>query len=73
MIFEITRTTDWKCRKAPCDGAVMSVGSNQETIYHLNIDTLDELIELSRKEGEIIIGINVDGKYYLEIYDGYRE
>ena len=74
MTFEITRTSDLACREAPCAGAMKDADAKPGTAYHIDIETLHDLVGLSRKEGyEIILGINDEGNPYLEIYDGYRE
>ena len=79
MKFEIYRTSD-RCREnPPCEDAkLVRAGSVvQDAVYEIEIDTLEQLLELVNKEGDVII-MNSDKsktgyEYEIEIYDGYRE
>ena len=78
MTFEIERTSDWDASKTPCEGAVLA---HEETAtdyarYHIEIESLEDLVALMKREGEIIIregGYKEDGLPVIEIYDTYRE
>lgn len=63
MVYEITRTSDWWGENQPCKSALKADGK-----WYVEINTLEELQELIKNEGQIIIG-----KSSIEIYDGYRE
>lgn len=64
MEFMITRTSLlWGSSEKPTEKAYKKDGN-----WCIKINSLEELAELSREEGGIII----DGDY-LEIYDDYRE
>ena len=78
MTFAIERTSDWEVMKKPCDGAVLVREDTAHTypLYHIEIGSLEALVELMKREGEIIIkegGYNDDGLPVIEIYDTYRE
>ena len=63
MEFMITRTSFWESSNKPTEKAYEKDGD-----WYIKINSLEELIELTKKEGEIIIGGD-----YLEIYDDFRE
>lgn len=63
MEFMITRTSLWTNNQKPTQKAYKEGGN-----WYIKINSLDELIELTRKEGKIIIDED-----FLEIYDDYRE
>ena len=63
MEFMITRTSFWENSNKPTKKAYEKDGN-----WCIKINSLEELVKLTREEGEIII--NGD---YLEIYDDYRE
>lgn len=78
MKFSITRTSaQWIDAPKPCEEAVLEsrylcakdgdyeLWNNE---YRIEIDSLQELVDLTKKYGEIIINGNS-----LEIYDDYRE
>lgn len=49
---------------------------DQRPVWIININTLEELIKLQNKYGDLILGEEDDWKdikYFIEIYDGYRE
>ena len=77
MKFEIERTSDWIGEKLPCEGAVlMKAGtSTTDPVYTIDIESVEDLVKLMEKEGEIIIKANYeDGEPpVIEIYDTYRE
>lgn len=64
MEFLIERTSGYfNSTKQPTEGAY-----KRGKKWYIKINSLEELIKLSEKEGQIII----EGDY-LEIYDDYRE
>ena len=77
MKFQIERTSDWIGKKLPCEGAVlMKAGtSTTDPVYTIDIESVEDLVKLMEKEGEIIIKANYeDGEPpVIEIYDTYRE
>lgn len=77
MKFQIERTSDWIGEKLPCEGAVlMRKGTSiVDPVYIINIDSMEDLVKLMEKEGEIIVkGSYKDvGLPVIEIYDTYRE
>ena len=84
MKFQIERTSDWIGEKLPCEGAVLVREETATTypLYHIEIGSLEALVELMKREGEIIIkegcynkegDYNDDGLPVIEIYDTYRE
>ena len=77
MKFQIERTSDWIGEKLPCEGAVlMRKGTSiVDPVYIINIDSMEDLVKLMEKEGEIIIKEGYKGVELpvIEIYDTYRE
>lgn len=79
MKFEIYRTSDCCREKQPCEGAKqVRIGSAvHDAVYEIEIDTLEDLLELVEREGEVIIGNSDKDKtgyeFEIEIYDDYRE
>ena len=78
MKFAIERTSDWNGEKKPCEEAVLVKEGSAHTDpeYHIEINSLEALVELMKREGEIIIkegGYYEDGLPCIEIYDTYRE
>lgn len=78
MKFEIERTSDWTASKKPCEGAVLAHEETETDYarYHIEIASLEDLVALMKREGEIIIredGYKEDGLPVIEIYDTYRE
>lgn len=77
MKFQIERTSDWIGEKLPCEGAVlMKEGTSTDLpVYVINIESVEDLVELMKKEGEIIIKESYEGVGLpvIEIYDTYRE
>jgi hypothetical protein len=65
MDFVITRTST--CEK-PCEKAILEDGTIDE--YHIEINSIDELMELSKDLNESVI---VSHSGMIEIYDDYRE
>lgn len=63
MEFMIRRTSDWNNSKKPTKKAY-----KEKEIWYIKIKSLEELVELSKEEGKIIICGDS-----LEIYDDYRE
>lgn len=63
MEFMISRTSYWTNDKRPTEKAY-----KEGDCWYIKINSLEELIELSKKEGQIIINEDI-----LEIYDDYRE
>lgn len=72
MIYRITRTSDWYGEKKPCEGACLHKAGNleygEENEWHIAINTLQELKDLIKEVGEIVM--NEDE---IEIYDTLRE
>lgn len=83
MVFKITRTSSpyfeqEGAEKFPCEEAYFAGRTLFKkdaygpafyiNVYEVEIESLSDLVELSRKYGEIIIDDNT-----LEIYDDYRE
>ncbi len=77
MRFQIERTSDWIGEKPPCEGAVlMRKGTSiVDPVYIIDIASLEDLVKLMEKEGEIIIKEGYKGVELpvIEIYDTYRE
>ena len=78
MTFEIERTSDWNASKKPCEGAILAHEETETDYarYHIEIGSLEDLVALMKREGEIIIregGYKEDGLPVIEIYDTYRE
>lgn len=77
MRFQIERTSDWIGEKSPCEGAVlMRKGTSiVDPVYIIDIASLEDLVKLMEKEGEIIIKEGYKGVELpvIEIYDTYRE
>ena len=77
MKFQIERTSDWIGEKLPCEGAVlMRKGTSiVDPVYIIDIASLEDLVKLMEKKGEIIIkeGYKDGGLPVIEIYDTYRE
>jgi hypothetical protein len=79
MKFEIERTSFWYKdeMKEPCEGAVlMKAGtSTTDPVYTIDIESVEDLVELMKREGEIIIKASYKdgGLPVIEIYDTYRE
>lgn len=81
MEFFIDRAST--VNKKPVDSAYIKkledvdLKGNPYTIerWCIGINSLEELIELSNHEGEVIINTRGDSPFspYLEIYDSYRE
>ena len=77
MKFQIERTSDWIGEKLPCEGAVlMRKGTSiVDPVYIIDIESVEDLVELMKREGEIIIKASYKdgGLPVIEIYDTYRE
>lgn len=75
MKFQVERTSDWIGEKLPCEGAVlMRKGTSiVDPVYIIDIASLEDLVKLMEKEGEIIIGYKGVELPVIEIYDTYRE
>ena len=79
MKFQIERTSSWWSEdgKAPCEGAVlMKEGTSiTDPVYTIDIESVEDLVELMKREGEIIIKKSYEdvGLPVIEIYDTYRE
>ena len=64
MIFTISRASDWRKNKSsPCKKAFKE--NNQ---WFIEFDTLEELINFTKEEGEIIMDSS-----QITIYDDYVE
>lgn len=78
MKFAIERTSDYNGERRPCEEAILvrEGSAYVDPLYHIEIDSLEALVALMKREGEIIIkegGYNGDGLPVIEIYDTYRE
>jgi hypothetical protein len=84
MKFRIKRTSQsCFCESKPCDGAYIDKFEPDSRDSHydqrwwaIEIESLDDLLALAEKEGEIIV--KAPSKYTddlpeIEIYDDYRE
>ena len=71
MKFRITRTSVCYDVK-PCEKAVKGKIGENERDWLIEINTLEELIELVEKEGQIIVSKD-NSQPEIEIYDGDRE
>lgn len=69
MIFDIHRTSDWFRESKPCERAELQ-GEDELgcDAYTIEINTLEDLQELIKEVGDIIIN-----ESKIEIYDEYRE
>jgi len=77
MKFEIDRASSISNSKSPIDGAVFEKASNryQEDHWYIEISSLDDLIKLNDKYGDIILmqkGIHTNNRRIV-IYDDYVE
>lgn len=76
MIYKIYRSTDTNGEKKPCKGAYFHKAYTKELcgvveviqMWHIEINTLQDLQNLIAEVGELIINDEE-----IEIYDGYRE
>lgn len=70
MRFQITKTS--KDQKQPCDGAIF-----EETDYvdgwFIEINSLEELLGLKKRYGELILTTDYGNIETIEIYDDLRE
>ena len=81
MKFVVTRTSDWKCKKEPCDGAVLCEIKNTKTktteeVWMIEVNSLEDLLELQKEVDEDLVLQEWwhNPEYYeIEIYDTYRE
>ena len=80
MEFRIRRTSSWFADEKPCEGAFLhrvekDPGYKDRKVWHIRIESLEELQKLSEKLDEplIIGGRDEDGFPLIEIYDDYRE
>lgn len=63
MIFSIEKTSAPYSKKKPCKKAKKTKDG-----FQIEINTLEELMELIKQEGQVIVS---EGE--IEIYDDYRE
>ena len=70
MKFQIYKTSDWYCTdNKPWENAYI-----EGEYWHVDINTLEELMEIRDKyKEEIVIGYDKHFGNYIEIYDTYRE
>ena len=65
----IINTASWNCdNSAPCEKAYLEDGE-----WHVDIDTLDELMKLIDEVNSSIIVDSYENKHYIVIYDAYIE
>ena len=78
MKFKVVRTSSWE-EKKPCRGAKEEeyIDDNGKTQigWFINIDSLEELIRLKNKCGDLILTNSIHNNKIdvIEIYDAYRE
>lgn len=76
MKFIITRTSDYG-KNPPCEGAVLLYKDEESAEWEIEINSLEELLQLSAKTAEPLIifaqGYDKGNVPELEIYDNYRE
>ena len=77
MRFIITRTSDYDGKNPPCEGAVPLYKDKKSAVWEIEINSLEELLQLSVKTVQPLIlfaqDYDKDGVPELEIYDNYRE
>jgi hypothetical protein len=80
MKFLIGRASNWfdnnKDKAPPCKNAYKELGEYPERkAWVVEISSLEDLIKLIKKEGDIIIGKSdvIEGFYVIKIYDDYVE
>jgi hypothetical protein len=68
MRFEISRTSNWHGEK-PCEEAKPGPETSRgRATWWVDLDSLEDLLSLSVKYGELVVNENT-----IEIYDDYRE
>lgn len=79
MKFKVIRTSFYGSDECPISGATL-INPNrknwEEAKYIIEINSLEELIDLIKTNGKIILGINYvnpNELNWIEIYDDYRE
>lgn len=77
MKFVIYRTSEIvpPCEEAKKETMKLLVDGDEEEIYTIEVNTLEELLNICKKYGDVIVNENYwDTKFpYIEIYDYYRE
>lgn len=77
MKFRIRRTSSYCANEQPCEGAELVKEDDEKKIWHIEINSLEELLALSDREREQLIvwnGGEFSGEMpQIEIYDDYRE
>ena len=78
MKFIIERTSCYSGSEQPCEGASIFSHDDKwdETKWSIEINSLEDLMALAGKEGELIVAAPCEATYNLpsiEIYDTYRE
>lgn len=80
MKFGIHRTSGGYQENPPCEGAKLEAIGNKDhyerNTWSVEIDSLDELMKLVKKEDSVIIhppGVYQKEIPEIEIYDDYRE
>lgn len=71
MRFVISRTSYYmSSHKAvpPVDGAVKVTDEQGRPVWVMDIESLEDLVALTEREGEIVLSGS-----FIEIYDDYRE
>ena len=75
MIYRVTRTSEMFEDVNPIRGTFKDKVTSEsdpdwpeETLYYLEINTIEELQKLIEEEGTIVLDDN-----HIEIYDNYRE
>jgi hypothetical protein len=73
MKFYIERTSDYGAKPTADAVYVETDGDFGYKMYTIEIRTLEELMKLIEKEGQIVISPNSKGLPTIEIYDDWRE
>lgn len=75
MKFEVERTSDIFGHEPPCKEAVLVDDKSAFKTYTMEINSLEELMEFIKKNGEIVITPphTSSNLYIIEIYDTWRE
>ena len=76
MKFDIIRVSNYGADKQPCEEAKKYKGlRGYDDEYEVEVKTLEELLALIDREGQIIVEPYGDDEhpYQIEIYDDYRE
>ena len=77
MKFEVSRTSNFHNGDKPCENAtILCKNEWEETLWQIEINSLDELCEFINENGSIVLSSRRSSAcdlYEIEIYDDYRE